>query len=50
MNIFLSELEKMTVKLKAANVNDGILKSISRKYKKNHHCLGSEESLAICKR
>lgn len=50
MNILLSGLEKLTVKLKTANVNDGILKSISRKYKKNHHCLGSEERLAICKR
>ena len=34
MNILLNGLEKLTVKLKAANVNDGILKSISRKYKK----------------
>lgn len=50
MNILLSGLEKLTVKLKAADVNNRILKSISRKYKKNHHCLGSEESLAICKR
>ena len=34
MNILLGGLEKLTVKLKEANVNDGILKSISRKYKK----------------
>ena len=34
MNALLSGLEKMTVKLKAANVNNGILKSVSRKYKK----------------
>lgn len=34
MNILLSGLEKLTVKLKAANVNNRILKSISRKYKK----------------
>ena len=34
MNILLSGLEKLTVKLEAANVNNRILKSISRKYKK----------------
>lgn len=46
MNILLTGLENWPVKLKAADVNDGILKSISRKYKRNHHCLGCEESFS----